>query len=54
MSLNNGGTLNATITPVWTQENIEIYTRWFGHIDGTVDGVTASGSALWEQFKLAA
>jgi hypothetical protein len=51
MTLNDGSTLNAIVTEKATQINIGLYTRWIGDITGTVNGVTTSGSALWEQFK---
>lgn len=52
MTLNDGSTLNATVSRKATQIDIGLYTRWIGSITGTVNGVTASGSALWEQFKV--
>ncbi|OQV07084.1 hypothetical protein CLAIMM_11568 [Cladophialophora immunda] len=51
MTLNDGSNLNAIVTEKATQIDIGLYTRWIGDITGTVNGVTTSGSALWEQFK---
>lgn len=52
MTLNDGSTLNATVTTKATQIDVGLYARWIGSIQGTVNGVTSSGSALWEQFKV--
>ncbi|KIW16895.1 hypothetical protein PV08_04085 [Exophiala spinifera] len=51
MTLNDGSILNATVTELATQIDVGLYTRWIGTIEGTVNGVTSSGTALWEQFK---
>jgi hypothetical protein len=52
MTLNDGSILDAIVTEKATQIDIGLYTRWIGSIEGTVNGVTAQGSALWEQFKV--
>jgi hypothetical protein len=54
MTLNDGSTLAATVTEKAVQVDVGLYTRWIGSIEGTVNGVTSSGSALWEQFKIEA
>lgn len=53
-TLNDGSILNATVTEIAVQIDVRLYTRWIGSIEGTVGGVTMSGSALWEQFKIKA
>ncbi|KIY02374.1 uncharacterized protein Z520_02512 [Fonsecaea multimorphosa CBS 102226] len=54
MQLNNGDILNATVTGYNKQVDSSTYSRWFGDISATINGVEScgSGSALWEQFKL--
>ncbi|KAF4332253.1 hydroxyneurosporene synthase [Fusarium beomiforme] len=52
MTLNDGTVLDALLTVKLTQIDIGLYTRWIGSIDGTVGDYRASGSALWEQFKV--
>ncbi|EXJ70681.1 hydroxyneurosporene synthase (CrtC) [Cladophialophora psammophila CBS 110553] len=52
MKLDNGEILNATVTPYNTQVDSPTYSRWFGNIAVSLNGVESSGSALWEQFKL--
>jgi hypothetical protein len=44
-------TVAATLTPLNISVDSGMYTRWLGEIVGTVDGVEASGSALWEEFN---
>ncbi|CVK98772.1 uncharacterized protein FMAN_08448 [Fusarium mangiferae] len=53
MTLDDGTELDALLTVKKTQIDIELYSRWIGSIDGTVGDYAASGSALWEQFKVA-
>jgi hypothetical protein len=53
MTLDDGTELDALLTVKKTQIDIELYSRWIGSIDGTVGDYKASGSALWEQFKVA-
>ena len=52
MTLNDGSLLTATVTEKATQVNVGLYIRWIGTIEGNVNGVTTSGSALWEQFAV--
>ncbi|PVH97389.1 hypothetical protein DM02DRAFT_730602, partial [Periconia macrospinosa] len=52
MTLNDGSTLNAIVEQNAIQVDVGLYTRWIGTIEGTVGGITSSGSALWEQFKV--
>lgn len=52
MTLNDGSTLYAIVNQTAAQADAGLYSRWIGTIDGTVNGVSSSGSALWEQFKI--
>lgn len=52
MTLNDGSILSAMVTKKATQIDVGLYTRWIGDIKGTAGGVTSSGSAVWEQFKV--
>ncbi|KAH8816964.1 hypothetical protein F5884DRAFT_241189 [Xylogone sp. PMI_703] len=52
MTLNDGSLLHAVITQTAVQTDVGLYARWIGTIEGTVHGVTSSGSALWDQIKV--
>ncbi|KAF4947055.1 hypothetical protein FGADI_10685 [Fusarium gaditjirri] len=52
MTLDDGTVLGALLTVKKTQIDTGLYTRWIGSIDGTVGDYAASGSAVWEQFKV--
>lgn len=51
IDLDDGTSLDALLTSKAVQVEAVLYTRWIGTIEGTVGGVTAVGSAVWEQFK---
>lgn len=52
MTLNDGSILFATVNQTSIQNDVVLYTRWIGTIEGTINGETSTGSAVWEQFKL--
>jgi hypothetical protein len=52
MTLTDGSVLNAVLTEKEPQINIGPYIRWIGSIEATIDGVTETGSAMWEQFAV--
>lgn len=52
MTLNDGSILSAVLTEKETQINIGLYIRWIGSIEATIENVTETGSAMWEQFAV--
>jgi hypothetical protein len=54
MALDDGSEVEADVYQTYLQIDESEYLRWMGPMNGTIGGVSLSGSALWEQLSFAA